>query len=168
MLMRISRLVCSTLVIVCMLLSFRAEAQVATAKRLSERSKEERERILIEQAKKVVTNPKYKRLYHPYDRVEIVAEKVRTASEKNIYNCYPAFVGEVYYLVYFYDSQTPQFEWGKFAMCVTVLDENGAVESLMHGNGGTAFICGNPLYRAEPKTPKPAKPKIRLNRNRRF
>lgn len=125
--------------------------QVPTVKRLSERRKEERERILIEQAKKVVANPKYKRLYHPYDRIEIVERKAVKPNPKSQYDCYPIDPGDMYYVVFFYDSKTPQFEWGTFAMAVMILDENGAVVQFAHGNGESAFICGEPLYKATPK-----------------
>lgn len=57
----------------------------------------------------------------------------------------------MYYVVFFYDSKTPQFEWGTFAMAVMILDENGATVEFSHGNGATAFMCGEPLYKATPK-----------------
>lgn len=157
------------LAILCFLYSCsNGSGQVSTQKRFSERSKEERERALIDIAKKVVTNPKYKRLYHPYDRIEIVERKMEVSSPKDKQVCYDMSKDDIYYLVRFYHNQMPQFEWHKFAMSVMILDENGAAVQFVHGNGPTAFICGEPLYQAEPRKPKITKPKISRNRNRRF
>lgn len=129
--------------------------QVPTEKRLSERSKEERERILINIAKKVIIAPENKDFYYDYDYIRIKEDVITVSKPPSENNCYPYKAGDKYYLVNFYDKDIKWFDFADCAISVMILDENGAAVQIASGNGWYKDICGEPLYQAEPRKPKP-------------